>query len=133
VRSHAARMHAAIVRPATPGEAREANVQVGSPIIDLNLLNELLSDRHALRTSVAQQAQRRQTDTLENAARAAAAAPTTVAPNGKTPAQRRDPANGRFIATPPRQNQKKLDEMSSAELTRAMKSGRIYDLIGDEE
>src|SRR5215510_12219498 len=132
VRSHAARMHAAIVRPATPDEAREANVQVGSPIIDLNLLGSLLEDRHAIRQSVSQQLERLQDAALENAARAQAAAPTTVVPNGK-PLPNRDPANGRFTATPARQNQTPLDQMSSAELTRAMKSGRIYDLILDDD
>src|SRR5262245_46171222 len=132
VRSHAARMHAAIVRPATPDEAREASVPVGSPIIDLNLLGSLLEDRHALRQSMTQQLQRLQDAALENAARAQAAAPTTVVPNGK-PLPNRDPANGRFTATPARQNQTPLDQMSSAELTRAMKSGRIYDLILDDD
>jgi len=130
VRSHAARMHAAIVRPATPDEAREASVPVGSPIIDLNLLGSLLEDRHALRQSVSQQLERHRSDALENAARAAAAAPTTVVPNGK-PLPSRDPANGRFTAA--RQNQTPLDQMSSAEITRAMKSGRIYDLILDDD
>jgi len=130
VRSHAGRMHTAIVRPATPAEAREANVPVGAPIIDLALLHSLLSDRHTLRQSVAQTAQQRQTDALENAARAAAAAPTTVTNgNGKPAAPR--PGAGKPPAVQPKQ--KALNEMSSSELTRAMRTGRIFDLIGDDD
>lgn len=128
VRQHASRMHTAIVRPATPAEAREANVQVGSPVIDLDLLNSLLQDRHALRTSALEQAKKRQTDALENAARAAAAAPTTVT-NGRAAPSPRSGA-GRQAAAPAK---KTLDTMSSAELTRAMKSGRIFDLMGDDD
>ena len=131
VRSHASRMHAAIVRPATPEEAREANVQVGAPIIDLPILHALLADRHALRATAVEQAKRSQTDALENAARAAAAHPTTVANGNRPPAAPR-PGAGKPRAAPPAK-QKTLDEMSSGELTRAMKSGRIFDLIGDDE
>jgi len=127
VRSHAARMHAAIVRPATPDEAREANVQPGMPVIDLPMLQALLKDRHTLRSSVIEAAKRSQTDALENAARRAAAAPTTVV--APRPAPR--PGNGTKPLTAPVQTP--LDKMSSAELTRAMRSGRIFDLIGNDD
>jgi hypothetical protein len=128
VRQHAGRMHTAIVRPATPDEAREANVPVGAPIIDLPILHALLSDRHTLRQSAIEAAQRRQTDTRDNAARASAAAPTTV--NGKAPAP---PRPGPRSATPKAPAQKKLADMSSAELNRAMLSGRIIDLLNAED
>ena len=128
VRAHAGRLHTAIVRPATPAEAREANVQPGAPVIDLPALHSLLADRHELRKQAAVAAQRRQTDTLENAARAAAAAPTTASQNGKTPASR--PGAGKAPAAPAR---KPIDQMSSQELTRAMKSGRIFEMLGDDD
>jgi len=125
VRTHAGRMHTAIVRPATPDEAREAQVQVGAPIIDIPLLREILKDRHALRQSAVEAAQRRQTDAQDNAARAAAAAPTRVAPNGRTPPR---PGPGM-----PSSDKKKVDQMSYTELTRAMRSGRIIDLLEEED
>jgi len=126
VRSHAGRMHTAIVRPATPAEAQEANVQVGMPIIDIPLLRTLLQDRHALRQSATEVAQQRQTVAAENAARAAAAAPTRVVTNGRTPPPRPGPGQ-------PSSEKKKVDQMSYTELTRAMRSGRIIDLLDEED
>jgi len=125
VRSYAGRMHTSIVRAATPAEAQEANVQPGMPIIDIPLLREMLKDRHALRQSAIDAARQRQTDAQENAARAAAAAPTRVT-NGKVPPPRPGPGQ-------PSSARKPLDQMSYTELTRAMRSGRIIGLLDEED
>jgi len=126
VRSYAGKMHPAIVRAATPAEAQEANVQVGMPIIDVPLLREMLKDRHALRQSAVDAARQRQTVAQENAARAAAAAPTRVVTNGKVPPPRPGPGQ-------PSSAKKPLDQMSYTELTRAMRSGRIIGLLDEED
>ena len=131
VRQQAAKTHVAIVRAATPAEAREANVQVGEPIIDVPILREWLADRHQLRAAAAAQASQRQTDAQENAARVAAAQPTTVVQNGNGRTAPR-PGAGKPPAAPA-QARKTIDQMSSSELMRAMKSGRIYDMIGEDE
>jgi hypothetical protein len=130
VRTYALKMHAALIRPATPDEAREANVAVGAPILDVPMLHTLLADRHALRVEAAELARRHQTDAVENAARAAAAAPTTVV-NGNRPSAAPRPGAGKPPVAAP--GKTKLDSMSSAELTRAMKSGRIFDMMGDDD
>lgn len=130
IQQQAARMLPAIFRPATPEEARIANppVQPGQTILDLNLLHQMLNDRHVLRQAVVEQSRQRQIVATDNAARASAAAPTTVQNgNGARPAPRS--GNGKPAAT----EKKPLDQMSAKDFNRAMKSGRIWDLVGEDE
>lgn len=124
VRAHAGRVQSAIVRPATPDEARVAGVRPGELIIDLPTLHTFLSDRHTLRQQVGTIAAQQATTTKENAARLAAATPTA----GKASAPASRPGAGKKL--PP--HEQKIDTMTSAELTRAMKTGRIYSMMDDE-
>lgn len=126
VRTHAMRVQSAIVRPANADEARAAGVRPGESIIDLPTLHMLLADRHELRKAAIATAQANAAANTSNAARIAAASPTSA----KAPAAR--PAKGKAPAGNPLGN-KPLDQMTSAEITRAMKTGRIFDLIGTEE
>ena len=61
------RMQSAIVRPATPAEAQQANVRPGDLVIDHDLLHAMLQERHALRSAVARQGRRRPLRVCHNA------------------------------------------------------------------
>lgn len=126
VRSHALRVQSAIVRPANPDEARAAGVRVGESIIDLPTLHSFLADRHALRQGAVAQARRDAEAARDNAATLAAARPTAPGAPGA-------PRPGAGKQTPKPNGGKTLDTMTSAELTRAMKTGKIFDLIGAGE
>lgn len=126
VRNHALRVQSAIVRPANPDEARAAGVRVGEPIIDLPTIHSFLADRHALRQSTRDAAKRDADAARDNAATLAAARPTAT---GAAAAPR--PGAGK--PTPKANGGKTLDTMTSAEINRAMKTGKIFDYIGAEE
>lgn len=126
VKNHALRVQSAIVRPATPDEARAAGVKVGESIIDLPTLHQFLFDRHSLRHQTVAAAKRDAEAARDNKAALAAAAPIAAG-------QPAAPRPGAGQPTPKRNGSKSLDQMSSAEITRAMKTGRIFDMMGADE
>lgn len=126
VRAHASRVSSAIVRPANAEEARTAGVRPGELIIDLATLHTFLSDRHSLRQQYAAAATTAANTARDNAARLAAAAPTA----GKsTPTATPRPGAGKKVVPV---SDRPIDTMTSAEITRAMKTGRIFSMMGDE-
>jgi len=124
VRTNALAVANAIVHPANPEEARIAGVQPGEMVINSPVILQWLTERHQMRQALQASAQAQAKLQAENAARLAAAAPTPAA----APAAARP-----VVAKPAPPAPKKLDDMSYGELTRAMRSGRIFDLIPDPD
>jgi len=125
VRANALAVSSAIVHPASPEEARVAGVQPGELVINSPVIVQWLTERHQARQAMVAAAQQQAKVAQENAARLAAAAPTPT--NGHAAAPR--PVAAKPAPPPP----KTLDQMSYGELTRAMRSGRIFDLIPDPD
>lgn len=110
--AHLNRIGSAVVRPASPEEARAAGVQTGALIIDHPVVADYLAERAELRKATAAQVKAQSTANSENAKRLAAAsrgntpkkpAPTSRTtpsePEGETWAQQRERLQGGNFST----------------------------------